>query len=215
MTKKLLLALFSIAVISFVNAQGIMNCGNFCVLSIGNLDTLANTVDVTIYNGDTNAVNYPTIVITDATGDTVANKTNYFYLFAHPAGDTLTQTIPSDWDSIPTGFTGTVYLTDQIWDSTCAYAYPMSCTVGIHEYASNAEFSVYPNPAAEAINIRLPKHRNASAEIALYDMTGRKARQLTTQESSVSIIRGDLRSGIYFVEIILDGKRLTKKIVLE
>src|ERR1043165_8574545 len=180
MNKRSLLVLVSILFFAFSSGAQIMNCGNFCVLSITNVDSVS--MDVTIYNGDTNHVNYPTIVIVDALGDTIANKDNYFYFFAHPAGDTLTQTIPSEVDSVPSGFTGTVYLTDQVWDTTCAFSFPMSCTVGINEYASISGLSIYPNPASDVINIRLPKHKNPAAEISLFDMTGRKSKTVITAE---------------------------------
>ncbi|MFL5765683.1 MAG: T9SS type A sorting domain-containing protein [Bacteroidia bacterium] len=212
--KKLLLALITLISLTG-NAQCIMNCANFCVLSINNLDTTANTVDVTIYNGDSCAVNYPTIVVVDALGDTVVNNSNYFYLFADAAGDTTTQTLSTQWNSIPVGFTGTVYYTDQVWDTTCAFSYPMACTLGINEYTSNSELSIYPNPASDVININLEGIKDQYIELSLYDVTGRKTKYLKTSEKTFSISRGDLPDGIYFVEVVAGEKVLSKKVILK
>lgn len=214
--KKLVLLFISIISFTFSGNAQIMNCGNFCILNINNLDTVNNEVDVIVYNGDTNSVNYPTIVVVDAVGDTVANINNVFYFFAHPANDTLTHTIPTTWDSIPTGFTGTVYITDQIYDTTCAFSYPMTCTVGINEYASaNTDLLIYPNPASTIINISLEGSNNQAAIITLYDATGRSVKNISTTSTNLSIDRGELRSGIYFIDVMIGNKRLTKKIILE
>lgn len=214
--KKLILLFISIISFAFSGNAQIMNCGSFCILNINNLDTANNEVDVIVYNGDTNSVNYPTIVVVDAVGDTVANINNVFYFFAHPANDTLTHTIPTTWDSIPTAFTGTVYVTDQIYDTTCAFSYPMVCTVGINEYASaNTELLIYPNPASTTINISLKELKGQPANVTLYDATGRAVKNISTTNMNLSIDRGDLRSGIYFIDVIMGNKRLTKKIILE
>jgi hypothetical protein len=210
----ILIFIFSLALTS--KAQTI-NCGNFCVLSINNIDTTgANSVDVTIFNGDTNSVNYPTIVVTNSIGDTVINKSDYFYLFAHIAGDTVTQTLPTSWDSIPAGFTGTVYLTDRIYALTCSFPYPMACTVGINEawMAGNA-MVIYPNPATTTISISLNNLKNNQAYFTMYDATGRKVKYFSSTSAENKIERGDLPNGIYFINVIVGNRQLTKKIVLE
>lgn len=193
-----------------------MNCSDFCVLNIFNVDTTSNTLDVSIYNGDSVFVNYPIVIIVDGTGDTIANINSLFYFFGHLPGDTLVHTIPTTIDSIPTGFTGTVYYDDPM-DSIapCAYSYPMSCTVGINEIASQTSFNIYPNPANTTINIDLSELKNSTSTINMYDITGKIVKTISTTEKTLSIDRGDLRSGIYFVQVIVDDKVLTKKIVLE
>jgi hypothetical protein len=195
-----------------LNAQTI-NCGYFCVLNINNLNTVANTIDVTIFNGDTNHVNYPTVVLVDGTGDTVANINNTFYFFAHPAGDTVVHTIPCTMDSIPAGFTCTVYLTDQVWDTTCMFSYPMSCTVGIPELAFADMISLYPNPVDDHFSISLPASGEL-VQIRLIDVLGKERRKLNTSETILNISRDDLPQGMYFVEISSGGKRAVRKVVI-
>lgn len=216
MKKNLLLSIAIIALTFTSKAQNI-TCGSFCILNIDNVDTTgSNTLDVTIYNGDSVFINYPIVVVTNSLGDTIANIDNLFYFFGQLPGDTVAHTIPTSLDSLATGFTGTVYLDDPT-DSLapCAFSYPMSCSVGINELASNVSFNVYPNPATTIINLDLSELNNATTAIKLYDVTGKTVKAITTTEKTLSIDRGDLRNGIYFVQIIVDDKVLTKKIVLE
>lgn len=214
--KKLFLLFTTIISFTFSGMSQSINCGSFCVLNIGNVDTTNNEMDVTLFNGDTNHVNYPTIIVVDALGDTIANKTDFYYLFAHLAGDTVTQTIPCYVDSIATSFSGTVYLIDRISNDTCSFTYPMSCTVGINEaLASNISFVVFPNPASAMININVSELKNKTATIQLYDATARLIKTVITSERTLAIDRGDLRSGIYFLKVRIGDKELSKKIVLE
>jgi len=215
--KKFTLLFISILAFTFTSLAQSMNCGSFCILNINNADTIgSNTLDVTIYNGDSVFVNYPIVVVTNSLGDTIANINNLFYFFGHLAGDTLVHTIPTSLDSIPAGFTGTVYYDDPT-DSLapCAYSYPMTCSVGINELASENSVLIYPNPASTIINISLSNFGNSSAIINMYDVTGKIVKAVSTTEKTLSIDRGDLRSGIYFIQLRIGDKILTKKIVLE
>lgn len=216
--KKLLLLSITIIAFTFTSkAQCSMNCSDFCVLGIDNVDTTSNTLDVTIYSSDSACfVNYPIVIVTNSIGDTIANINSLFYFFGHMPGDTLVHTIPTTVDSIPVGFTGTVYYDDPM-DSIapCAYSYPMTCTVGINEIATNVSFNIYPNPASATINIDLTELTHTSTTINMYDVTGKIVKTVSTTEKTLSIDRGDLRSGIYFVQVVVGDKILTKKIVLE
>ena len=139
-----------------------------------------------------------------------------FYFFGQAAGDTLTHTIPTSLDSIPVGFTGTVYITDATYNITCSYSYPMTCTVGINEaLASKNSFSISPNPATTTININIKELQNTTAVINIYDATGKVVKTISTTENNLSIDRGDLRGGIYFVRVLIGDRELTKKIILE
>ena len=215
MKKITLLFIFISALILPGKAQ--VNCSNICVLGINNIDTAgSNFVDVIFSNADTNAVNYPTVVVTNSIGDTVCNKTDYFNLFMMSGhGDSTTVTIPTSWDSIPFGFTGTVYLMDRIDSSICSFAYPMSCTVGIHEVSANNNLMIYPNPATTTINISLNYLKNEEAYYTIYDCTGKQVRHFSSSSRENTLDRGDLPNGIYFVNVLVGNKLLTKKIILE
>ncbi len=214
MKKLLLLSVFAIA-FAFSGKTQSINCSDFCVLNIGNVDTINNTLDVTIYNGGTTFMNYPIVVVLNSIGDTIANINNLFYFFGHASMDTLTHTIPTTVDSIPAGFTGTVYYMDGFDSTTCAYTYPTPCTVGIIESMIAAEVTVYPNPASTMINVSLIQTAAETATINLYEASGKLAHSISTNENTISIDRGNLRSGIYFLQVRIGDKLLTKKIVLE
>jgi hypothetical protein len=187
-----------------------MNCGSFCVLSISNLDTLNNEIDVTIYNGDTNHVNYPTVVLVNTMGDTIANIDNYFYLFAQIPGDTVVHTIPTDLDSLPSPLNCFVYLTDQIWDTTCMFSYPMSCTVGITEYVQNV-LKVYPNPAAASTTVVLPT--SAPATITISNMIGQQVSMVRSNSSEQIIDVSDLPAGIYLLRVEQEQRVFSTKLI--
>lgn len=206
--------LFCFTALSACSFAQTINCSAMCVLNISNLDTTSNEVDVTIYNGDTNHVNYPTVVLVDGAGDTIGNINNTFVLFAHMPGDTIAHTIPCTLDSIPSGFTCTVYFTDQVWDTTCVFTYPMSCTVGINELLADNQVSVYPNPAADHFEIILEGFQN-KASVQLFNALGKELKKLEIQNSKLRIERNDLAAGIYFIRVTAGEKRIIRKIILE
>jgi len=80
--------------------------------------------------------------------------------------------------------------------------------VGIDEFAaSSGEFTVYPNPAGEELNVQSSSRFNRdkvqgwNEEINIYDMEGRKVMQsiFNNQYSIINI--KSLQSGMYFIEI--------------
>ena len=214
--KKTILLFIFISLLTF-SSKAQVYCGNFCVISINGLDTIgANTIRVTIFNGDPHEVNYPTIVVTNSLGDTVINKHDYYYLLAHLPDSTVTQTIPTTLDSIPFGFTGTVYLHDRALGTTCAFPYPMSCTnLGVHEIVESNTMTIYPNPASTIINISLSDLKNNEAYFTMYDCTGKMVRHFSSSLRENSLDRGNLPSGIYFINVLIGDNQLTKKIILQ
>jgi Secretion system C-terminal sorting domain len=213
--KKIILLFLFLAAFGFTNKAQVLNCGNFCILSIDSLVTSDSTLNVTIYNGDTNQVNYPIVIVTNSTGDTVANIDQLFYFFEQPAGDTLVHTIRTSLTSIPVGFTGTVYITDPLYHITCSHSYPMSCTVGINELVAANSISIYPNPSEGDINISLGDLKNNEALITLFDATGKMVRSISTYTNQSTLERGDLAKGIYFMRVLIGDKQLTKKLILQ
>ncbi|HEX8517479.1 MAG TPA: T9SS type A sorting domain-containing protein [Bacteroidia bacterium] len=208
--KKLLLSALLFLSIAPTEAQT-LNCTQFCLLGIA-IDTVNDELDVTIYNGDSNQVNYPTVIVTDAAGDTVGNINSMFYLFAQMPGDTVTHTIPTTLGNLPAGFTGMVYLTDQIWDITCGFAYPMNCTVGVPERVTSNSISVYPNPATDNFTVKTPSAKGSL--LSIYDVTGKVVRTYSANSNQLIINRNGLQSGLYFITVVADGRKYTGKLVI-
>lgn len=211
--KKLLLLCTLLFSITFTRAQSAMNCGNFCILGV-TLDSVNHYLNVTIYNGDSNDVNYPVVQAVNASGDTVGNINGQFYLFAHLAGDTVTHSIPTTLTTIGSGFIGIIYFSNAGDSIACMYSYPMSCTVGVHELAANNSISVYPNPATDNITVSIQRPTQKQALITICDMTGNAVRTYTTADTQLTLNRDGLRSGMYFVCVMVDGKRYTNKLVI-
>lgn len=199
----------------FGSSAQTLNCGNICVLSINNLDTTANTLDVTIFNGDTNQVNYPIVVVTDAMGDTVANINSQFYFFAQLDSTTVTHTIPTDLNSLSSSFTGTIYLTDPIWSLTCSFAFPMSCSTGINETTKDNSISIYPNPAENEFNISISGNNNKTSVISIIDITGKTIKEISTQQAITTISRDNMDAGVYFILVRTEKGTLTNKLILK
>ena len=78
---------------------------------------------------------------------------------------------------------------------------------------NNASVSMYPNPANEVINISFAP-QPVEVTIAVYEMTGRLLKSVTTNKNSTSLDVSDLKNGIYFVT--LSGKELntSRKIII-
>jgi hypothetical protein len=91
--------------------------------------------------------------------------------------------------------------------------------VAIHEYASNPEFYIYPNPVAEGNNVQcvignvqLSSLREGTTKqsIDVYNLTGKLVKQVQIQNSSQKIQIDDLVRGVYFVKV---GEQMQKLII--
>jgi serine protease AprX len=213
--KKIIAFLILIILIGFESKAQVINCGSLCIQSIA-MDTTNNELDVTIINADSNQINYPVVVVVNSTGDTVANISALYFLFAQLGGDTVTHDLPTTLDSLPANFTGTVYVTDAIYDTTCAYSFPMNCsTLNVAEISANNSVIIFPNPAIDFTTLNLGNTSGRQVGITLHDVTGRELRSFFTTESILTIEKENLSSGIYFISILIDNERITKKIIFE
>ncbi|MEN9348170.1 MAG: hypothetical protein RLZZ77_1681 [Bacteroidota bacterium] len=80
------------------------------------------------------------------------------------------------------------------------------------------EFSVYPNPADQFINIAFSKHQSlGQAEIKLYDLQGRliKSVVITHAQATYMLECVSLENGSYLLAIEGGGLRTSKKIIVE
>ena len=91
-----------------------------------------------------------------------------------------------------------------------------SCSLGINESELQNLVSIYPNPAKNELFIRNDYHVSID-KIEMYDITGRvvKVSRLENSNSLHSLNVSELSNGVYLVNIDIEGKVLTKKIVIE
>jgi hypothetical protein len=100
---------------------------------------------------------------------------------------------------------------------------PLNCSyttfplVGINDLTANdAAIKIYPNPANTTTTIDLTAFTGHSVNMELYDVLGRKVKSNTNIRSNQFILnRDNLPSGIYFMNIISEGKVFSKKIIFE
>lgn len=107
-------------------------------------------------------------------------------------------------------------------DSVMNYANPrIACTlqlancqaVGTDE-APGGYLTVVPNPASDRIHIN--SIGSTLETVELFDMSGRQVYSAQASGTDYHIIdRGDLSSGVYVLNVAIDGQRLSQKVVLD
>lgn len=208
--KKLFIAFFSF--LTFTSYSQVANCSMMCVLDI-QLDTANNEMEVVFFNGDTNMINYPTIQVIDQNGDTVGNPQGLYYFFGQAQG-TMTHEIPTTLTSLPQPFNCTVLVTDQVWDTTCTFIYPMSCPMNVLEPEHPDQFSVYPNPATEFVTVALPSNYSGKAQVQIANMLGEVySGTLVAQNGKLELDVNDLACGVYFVSVTIGDERYVQRII--
>lgn len=89
--------------------------------------------------------------------------------------------------------------------------------VSSEEVFDATQFTVYPNPATDIVNIGLELGFNSgkTSRLRLYGTTGalRKELPIAPGQQEISLGISDLPKGVYFVEILTDFGRLTRSIV--
>jgi hypothetical protein len=82
-------------------------------------------------------------------------------------------------------------------------------------FATEGNVSVYPNPAADILNVRVEGLNGAAYAIEMLDATGRVVRNeqnLTAQSYVVN--RNELSNGVYYVKVTSGLNRKVAKVVL-
>ena len=82
-------------------------------------------------------------------------------------------------------------------------------TVGTDDFSAN-NFSVYPNPVQDVLNIRTS---NTVDAIAVYDVLGKLVLATTPDAISPTMDMSSLNSGVYLVKVTIDGASKTVKVV--
>lgn len=99
---------------------------------------------------------------------------------------------------------------------TCGTTLNCSYPLSVNELVTAADISIYPNPANTSATIDLTAFAGHPVNIELYDVLGRKVKNNTNIKSDQFIInRDNLPGGIYFINIVSEGKVFSKKIIFE
>jgi hypothetical protein len=84
-------------------------------------------------------------------------------------------------------------------------------TVGVEESSLLSSFDVYPNPASEILNLNLSVETQAKLDVVIYNSLGQQVMNVTegnavTGANLFSVDVATLNEGVYFVQVLLDGK---------
>lgn len=92
---------------------------------------------------------------------------------------------------------------------------PGNCyNVGVDEFAVEASFKLFPNPANEFIHIDFESKGMVDKQIKIYDGLGKIVYQQNTAKKRQSVNVANFTKGIYFVEVLENDKRMMKKLVI-
>ncbi len=92
---------------------------------------------------------------------------------------------------------------------------PAAFNVGVND-RDILPLSLYPNPAAGNVTIQLPSN-SANSAVRVYDIRGRKTVEsnINGSGSTFDLNISTLKSGIYFVQIIVESKTYMSKLIVE
>jgi hypothetical protein len=87
-------------------------------------------------------------------------------------------------------------------------------TTGIPELTSKATVTnAYPNPADGVTSLSYSVNPSKDARLVFYNMLGSVVKEikLTDRQSALVISTSDLKSGVYFYSLVVDGKSMASK----
>ena len=88
---------------------------------------------------------------------------------------------------------------------------------GIEDESKVDQFSIFPNPANEIINVSMSLTNSENTVINVVDITGKvittKDLGTVNGDSNVSISLDNLSTGVYFVEMVNSNSKQIKKFV--
>jgi hypothetical protein len=137
-------------------------------------------------------------------------------------------------DTIKKNFTaaGNYYL--RVFGKSTAYDAVMCYTLRINVGSTNfrldedvqdsntpvqANLTLFPNPVKDVLNVVFNSSNSESATIRVFDMVGKTVSNIPLEavetENKFAIDLTAFHKGIYFVEVIQSGTRITRKIILE
>ncbi|GAB5418401.1 MAG: hypothetical protein Crog4KO_14950 [Crocinitomicaceae bacterium] len=130
---------------------------------------------------------------------------------------TFTFTIPQEWNISMMHIIG--LLIDPNGQIDNAGKSVVDGVASLDELTIDADFRMYPNPATDVTVIEADLAQNAEVSIALTDMTGKvvDARDygVVTPGTKLPIATASLESGVYIVQLTVNGKLMTKQLIVE
>ena len=91
----------------------------------------------------------------------------------------------------------------------------ISPAYSVNENSNGPEFSLYPNPVSDLLNITFGKPTSKSVKLKIFNTTGQQVygKTVSGNTSQVGINVSGLPSGVYFVKIDTGNKTVVKKFI--
>ncbi len=81
-------------------------------------------------------------------------------------------------------------------------------TTAIEEFTLKEDLRIYPNPSTEGFNLSYANPNAEERQIILRNLQGQKLWAERSRAENIEIKRQNWAAGIYFIEVLADGKRL-------
>jgi hypothetical protein len=145
-------------------------------------------------------------------------------------GDSYTMnvsfTLPAEWDETKIKIIGMIIdptgKIDNAGRATIAEAVANGYVAGISDMPVNEliqVMSVYPNPASTAATVNLHIAQSSNVSMKLVDFAGKviseKAYGSVQGDYQINVNTSVCKSGVYFVELIVNGQTISKKLIIE
>jgi hypothetical protein len=209
----LLLALSIFAIVQ-TKAQQASYCDSVCVESVSGNPSSPGAAQIRIFNGSSYIFNYPLLTVIDTkTGDTIGNHTNPIF-YAHPGNSSFTYYINTTLASLPANPDWTILLRESNTSAPlCALYYPTDCAamVGMREPKLDAGISIYPNPAANQLNVELGLLFPSDVSVVITDIAGKRILEKEYPGCTGARLLLDISNigkGLYFISVFADVKRI-------
>jgi hypothetical protein len=89
-----------------------------------------------------------------------------------------------------------------------------SAITGINENLFHGLLEVYPNPAADMLQISVKDKSIAKFSLLIYDMNGRAVKSASAENSTMNVDVSALPCGTYVAEVNAGDKKLRKKLLI-
>ncbi len=179
-------------------SSGTIDYNLICVTGVSYDSINPGLINVTVFNGNINHLNYPSVQIVSPAGDTISNVNNFVNFFAHGGNyyqtytDTITVVGITDFSNY------TFLISEGFGDTTVSIGW--CAATAISEKTQN-DFSIYPNPA---FNFFIIKNNafNKNYSIEIFSLQGNKvfASKLLNEPQNTIDVSG-LASGLYFIRL--------------
>jgi hypothetical protein len=158
---------------------------------VDSINTLAGTLQMMATALPTSAAD-TTVTWSLSTGSTFATISATGLLTAVADGDVTV--IATSNDTLGTSDSTVISITNQ--------------STGINEFANDFEFSIYPNPATDQLNINL---KERATQIDVYTLSGQLVKSVQPKTNTINI--QEVESGIYLVRVMVGSKVSTSRLI--